>query len=160
MSTQKQTASAPLAGYETTYILRSELGDDGVKNLQDRLNAAIAEFGGELVLSEDWGRKKLAYPIQKEARGHYIYWVYTGKQDVVHEIERNLRLNEHVLRYLTVNLEKEFSPEGFKKSRADYHAAVKRREEEREARREERGDRRHGGMSMDDDHEGMGGRGD
>src|SRR4029077_17945300 len=110
-----------------------------------------------------WGKRKLAYPIHKETRGQYSYLVYTGTGDIVHEMERNLRLNEHVLRFLTVNLEKEFDSEIFKKQRADLHAAAKRREEEREARREERNmerggrggygdrDRGHGGAGAGDD---------
>ena len=47
-----------------------------------------------MALTEDWGRRKLAYPIQKETRGQYTYLVYTGTGDIVHEIERNLRLND------------------------------------------------------------------
>jgi len=136
MATQTQAGLLP--GYETTFITRAELSDEGLKTLQDRLNGVVGQFGGQLVLSEDWGKRKLAYPIAKETRGHYTYFVYTGKGDVVHEIERNLRLNDQVLRFLSVNLEKEFNTEGFKKARADQQAAAKRREEEREARREER----------------------
>lgn len=132
------TEAKRLPGYETTIITRSELSDEAVKALQDRLLKVIAEYKGEHVLAEDWGRRKLAYPIQKESRGHYTYLVYTGKGDVVHEIERNLRLHDHVLRFLTVNLEKEFDVEGFRKQRSEIHAAAKRREEERESRREER----------------------
>jgi small subunit ribosomal protein S6 len=127
-----------LAGYETTFITRSEMSDDALKALHEKVNGVISSFNGEVVLTEDWGKRKLAYPIQKEARGHYSYFVYTGKGGVVHEIERNLRLHDHVLRFLTVNLEEEFNADGFRKSRADWHAAQKRREEEREARREER----------------------
>ncbi len=133
-----QTATAPLAGYETTFITKAEMTDEALKTLQEKVNGIVANYAGEVVLSEDWGKRKLAYPIAKESRGHYTYVVYTGKGDVVHEIERNLRLSEFVLRFLTVNLEKEFEAETFRKQRADYHAAVKRREEEREARREER----------------------
>lgn len=127
-----------LAGYETTVITRSELSDEALKTLQERLSGVVRDFKGEIVLTEDWGRRKMAYTIQKETRGHYTYMVYTGQRDVVHEIERNLRLHDHVLRFLTVNLEKEFDIEKFRKQRADLHAAAKRREEEREARREER----------------------
>ncbi|OFZ54793.1 MAG: 30S ribosomal protein S6 [Bdellovibrionales bacterium RIFOXYC1_FULL_54_43] len=132
------TATDPKSGFETTFITRSELSDEALKALQDRLAAAITEYKGEIVLTEDWGRRKLAYPIQKETRGHYNYVVYTGTGDVVHEIERHLRLHDHVLRFLTVNLDKEFDAEAFRKQRAEVHAAAKRREEEREARREER----------------------
>jgi len=127
-----------LPGYETTFITRVDLSDDGLKTLRDRLAAVVKAYAGEMVYEEDWGKRKLAYPIAKEARGQYTYFVYTGKGEVVHEIERNLRLNDQVLRFLSVNLEKEFNAEGFKKTRADQQAAAKKREEEREARREER----------------------
>jgi small subunit ribosomal protein S6 len=136
--------AAKLAGYETTFITRSELSDDGLKALHDRLAQVVSSYGGEVVLTEDWGKRKLAYTIQKENRGHYTYLVYSGKGDIVHEIERNLRLHDHVLRFLTVNLEKEFDSAAFQKKRADVHAAAKRREEEREARREERNAERRG----------------
>ncbi len=126
------------AGYETTFITRSELTDEGLKTLQDRLTGIVSSFEGELVLTEDWGKRKLAYPIHKETRGHYTYLVYSGKGNIVHEIERNLRLHDHVLRFLTVNLAGEFDADAFRKQRAEVHAATKRREEEREARREER----------------------
>src|SRR5947209_18787176 len=108
-------AHAPLPGYETTIITRSELSDDALKALKDRLTGVITSFNGEIVLTEDWGKRKLAYPIHKETRGQYSYLVYTGKGDVVHEMERNLRLNEHVLRFLTVNLAQEFDAEVFQK---------------------------------------------
>jgi small subunit ribosomal protein S6 len=137
MATQATGANL-VPGYETTFITRSELSDEALKVLQERLNGVVSSFKGQVVLTEDWGKRKLAYPIQKEARGHYTYLVYTGTGDVVHEIERNLRLHDHVLRFLTVNLEKEFDGEAFTKRRAELHAAAKRREEEREARREER----------------------
>lgn len=140
-----QSASATkLAGYETTFITKSEISDEAQKALVERLTGVVASFGGEVVLSEDWGRRKLAYPIHKETRGLYTYVVYSGKGDIVHEMERNLRLNEHVLRFLTVNLQTEFDADIFRKHRADIHAAAKRREEEREARREERAAERRG----------------
>jgi small subunit ribosomal protein S6 len=138
------TQSAILAGYETTFITRSELSDDGLKAIQDKVKAIIGNYGGEIVLTEDWGKRRLAYPIQKESRGHYTYLVYTGRNDLVHEIERNLRIQDHILRFLSVNLETEFDGEKFKAQRAAHHEAAKRREAEREARREERAAERRG----------------
>lgn len=132
------STAGKLPGYETTFITRLEMTDEALKALTDRLASVVTAFKGEIVLSEDWGRRKLAYPIQKETRGHYTYMVYTGTGDVVHELERNLRLQEDVLRFLTVNLDKEFDGEAFCKRRVEIQAAAKRREEEREARREER----------------------
>ena len=132
------TTAGKLPGYETTIITRGELSDDALKALQERIKNVVGNFGGEIVTSEDWGSRKLAYTIQKESRGRYTYTVYTGKGDVVAEIERNLRINEHVLRFLTVNLEKEFDGTAFVARRAELQAAAKKRDEEREARREER----------------------
>src|SRR4051812_16140414 len=133
-----QAGAVRLPGFETTFITRGELTDEALKTLRDRLIGIVGNYGGELILNEDWGKKKLAYPINNEVRGHYTYFVYTGKGEIVHEMERNLRLQDHVLRFLTVNLEKEFDPEAFTKRRGEIQAAAKRREEEREARREER----------------------
>lgn len=142
-------STAKPAGYETTFITRAEMTDDGLKALQERLSGVVAQFKGQVVLTEDWGKRRLAYPIQKETRGQYTYMVYSGEGDVVHEIERNLRLNDHVIRFLSVNLEKEFDANVFTKQRADHQAAAKRREEEREARREERHRNRNEEMDMD-----------
>jgi small subunit ribosomal protein S6 len=125
-----------IAGYETNFTTRNELADDGLKTLQEKLNAAIAGFDGEIVLHEDWGNRKLAYPIQKETRGRYSHFVYTGKGDVVAEVERNLRLNEFVMRFLTVNIDKEFEKEAFLKRRTELKAAAKVREDEKRARKE------------------------
>ena len=149
MATQT-TSGAKLPGYETTFITRSELSDDALKALNERLVSVVGAYKGTLVITEDWGKRKLAYPIEKEVRGHYTYLVYTGTGDIVHEMERNLRLNEHVLRFLTVNLEKEFDSDVFTKRRGEIQEAAKRREAEREARREERMAERRGY----DDHRG------
>ena len=102
------------SGYETVFVTRAEMSDEALKALQDRVTGVISQFQGEVVLNEDWGKRKLAYPIRKESRGHYTYIAYQAKGEVVAEVERNLRLNEHVLRFLSVNLAKEFDAEAFK----------------------------------------------
>lgn len=104
-----------LPGYETTFITRVDLSDDGLKTLRDRLAAIVTAYNGEMVYEEDWGKRKFAYPIEKETRGHYTHFVYTGKGDIVHEIERNLRLHESTLRFMTINLAKEFEKEIYAK---------------------------------------------
>jgi small subunit ribosomal protein S6 len=149
------TPGKNIPGYETTFITRSELSDEALKTLVERIGQVSASFQGEVVLNEDWGKRKLAYSIKKETRGHYTYLVYTGAGDVVHEVERNLRLHDHVLRFLTVNLDKEFDPQEFKKKRSEIHAAAKRREEEREARKEERNGERRGYEDRGSRHEAM-----
>lgn len=126
-----------LAGYETTFITRNEMGEDALKTLIERLKGAVAGFQGEVVHSEDLGNKKLAYKIEKEARGRYTYLVYTGTGNVVAEVERNLRLNDQVLRFLSVNIGENFSMDTFKKYREDMKVAAKKRDEERAIRKEE-----------------------
>ena len=73
--------------------------------MEERLLEIIKNFNGELICKEDWGKRKLAYVIQRESRGHYLYMVYTGRSGVVQEMERTLRIQEYLLRYLTVKLE-------------------------------------------------------
>jgi len=149
------TGSGRIPGYETTMITRAELSDEALKALQDKIKGIVESFGGAWVHEENWGKQKLAYPIEKEARGHYSFFVYTGKAGVVHEIERNLRIHEHVLRFLSVNLDKEFEVETYAKFRADQLAAQKRREDERQARREERASERRERFNDDYDHSEM-----
>lgn len=130
--------SQVIAGYETVFITKTEITDAQMTEIQEKLQNAVKTHKGDWVLSEDWGSRKLAYPIQKEARGRYSYVVYTGKDNVVAEVERNLRLNEHVVRFLSVQVSKEFSLDAFNKGREDLKAQAKKREEEREARMQRR----------------------
>jgi small subunit ribosomal protein S6 len=104
-----------LPGYETTIITRVDMSDESLKTLKDRLFAIVKDFGGELVYQEDWGKRKFSYPMQKEVRGQYTHIVFTGSTGVVAELERNLRLNESTLRFMTVVLAKEFNKEEYMK---------------------------------------------
>ena len=119
-----------LPGYETTFITRVDLSDDGLKALKDKLFGIVKAYGGEVVYEEDWGKRKFAYPIEKETRGHYTHFVYSAKGDVVKEIERNIRLHESTLRFMTVVLSKEFDKEVFAKENA---AGTSLKREERSA---------------------------
>lgn len=105
-----------IPGYETTFVTRVDMTDDQLNQLKEKVKTIITNFGGELVFSEDWGKRKLAYSIQKETRGHYTYFVYTGKAGVTKEIERNLKIDDHLLRYLSINLSPEFDKEKFLKN--------------------------------------------
>jgi small subunit ribosomal protein S6 len=128
----------PLPGYETTFITKTEISDEMLKTLCEKIVGIIKDFKGEVIAQEDWGKKKLAYSIEKESRGHYTHLVYTGEGAVVAEIERNLRLNENVVRFLTIRVAAEFNEENYKKHKEAMVQATKKRDEEREARREAR----------------------
>ncbi len=97
--------------YETIYVTRPELPEAETKRLHDRFRAIIAENHGTILADEDWGRRKLAYPIKKHHSGHYTYINYVGPADLPREFERVLRLEDNLIRFLTVRLAEHVDPE-------------------------------------------------
>lgn len=91
--------------YETIFIASPELSDDDVKVLTEKVTALIEKTGGQIEKTEDWGTRKLAYEVKKKSRGHYVYVRFSGKSDLVAELERNLRINEGVIKYQSVQVE-------------------------------------------------------
>jgi small subunit ribosomal protein S6 len=91
--------------YETTLILRPELAGEAIESTLDRVRDSVKKMDGTLLDINHWGRKKLAYPIEKQTRGIYIHTHYLGKDNLVAEVERNLRISDSVMRYLTIRLE-------------------------------------------------------
>lgn len=90
--------------YETTYILRPNLGEEQFSEIIERTNNIVKNDGGAIINLERWGNKKLAYEIKKESFGHYIYFDYAALGSSVHEMERIFRIDDRVLRFLTVKL--------------------------------------------------------
>jgi len=90
--------------YETTLVVRPDVSGDAVEGTLDKVRDAISKTGGKLLAINHWGKKKLAYEIKKQSRGIYVHTHYLGGGELVAEIERNLRISDSVLRYLTVNL--------------------------------------------------------
>ncbi|HEX5773137.1 MAG TPA: 30S ribosomal protein S6 [Geomobilimonas sp.] len=93
--------------YETIYIVQPDLGDDDIKALSAKVQDVIAKKNGEMKRLEDWGSRKLAYPIEKFSRGRYFYLRCDGDETLIAELERRLRLDDKVLRYQSIKLEKE-----------------------------------------------------
>ncbi|BDV41794.1 30S ribosomal protein S6 [Geotalea uraniireducens] len=93
--------------YETIMIVQPDLGEEELKGLSTRVQDLIGSMNGELHRLEDWGVRKLAYPVQKSQRGRYYYLRFDGDAALIAELERRLRLNDKVLRYQSVKLEKE-----------------------------------------------------
>lgn len=90
--------------YETTYILRPNLGEELFSEIIDRTNAIITNDGGAIINLERLGNRKLAYEIKKENFGQYIYFDYAAQGSTIQEMERIFRLDDRVLRFLTVKL--------------------------------------------------------
>jgi len=93
--------------YETIYIVQPDLGEEDIKALSEKVQEVITSFKGECRRLEDWGSRKLAYPVRKQARGRYFYLNFEGNPALIAELERRLRLDDRVLRYQSVKLDKE-----------------------------------------------------
>jgi small subunit ribosomal protein S6 len=91
--------------YETTYVLRPNTPNDGVAEVNTKVKGIIETMGGTVVKVDNWGKRRLAYEVSKERKGIYLYWLYLAQPGVVEEIERNLRMLDGVLRYLTVKVD-------------------------------------------------------
>jgi small subunit ribosomal protein S6 len=88
--------------YETIYILRFDVDGETAERVQGRVNDAIEREQGKLVKVEAWGRRRLAYSLGKQRRGVYVYLKYVGSGGLVAEVERNLKLQEAVVKFMTV----------------------------------------------------------
>lgn len=90
--------------YETIFISHPDLSEEDLENLTQRTTDIIRQNQGEVIQIQQWGKKKLAYKVNKQSRGHYTYLDYASLPQVVLELERILRLDDKVMKYLTVKL--------------------------------------------------------
>lgn len=90
--------------YENVFIARQDVSAAQVDSLADRFSDLIKEQGGEVTKKEYWGLRNLAYRIKKNRKGHYVLFNIDAPSEAVLELERNMRINEDVLRYLTVRV--------------------------------------------------------
>ena len=91
--------------YETVFMARQELSTAQVDKLSDALFKIATDMGAKLVKKEDWGLRSLAYPVKKAKKAYYVLFEYESAADAMIEMERNMRFNEDVLRYLTIRRE-------------------------------------------------------
>ncbi|MBS2018454.1 MAG: 30S ribosomal protein S6 [Deltaproteobacteria bacterium] len=98
--------------YETIYILRSDVDADTAEKVQARVAEVVGRDAGKLVKVESWGRRKLAYPVAKQRKGVYVYVKYVGRGGLVAEVERNLKLQDSVLKFQTVQTNHEVDVAG------------------------------------------------
>ena len=99
-----------MAIYECVYIARQELTAAQAEQLSKDLAKIVSSNSGEIKRQEYWGLRNLAYKIRKNRKGHYTMFHIEAPASTIEELERNMRLNEDILRYLTVKIDK--LPEG------------------------------------------------
>jgi len=88
--------------YEVVYIFDSALGEDQINEKLDRYHGLITGPGGEITATEHWGRRQMAYAINKKNNGYYVVVQFNSAVEALPEFERLLKLDEELLRYLVV----------------------------------------------------------
>ncbi len=92
--------------YETVFILTPVLSEPQVKEAVKKFRDIITGSGGDLIHEEDWGMKKLAYPINKKSTGFYHLFEFKSNPDFIDKMETEYRRDEKIIRFMTVKLDK------------------------------------------------------
>ncbi|MFQ5781288.1 MAG: 30S ribosomal protein S6 [Nitrospiria bacterium] len=90
--------------YETIFIVKPSLSEEEMTKVIDKIKAVIQKGGGEVVASENLGKKRLAYEVRKEKRGIYIILHFKGTGAVLLELERTYRLSELIIKFITIRI--------------------------------------------------------
>lgn len=88
------------AKYEVMVVFSLKNGEEGIKALVEKFKASIEKHAGAVEVNEDWGKRKLAYPINDEAEGYYVIFTFESKPDYPAELSRRLNITDGVLRSL------------------------------------------------------------
>ena len=124
--------------YETVFIARPDISGPQVESLADAFTKVIEDQGGAIKKREHWGLRSLSYRIKKNRKGHYVLFNVDAPAPAVHELERQMRINEDILRYMTIRVDAlEEGPSAIMQSRSG-------RDERGGGRREGRGGFREG----------------
>ena len=116
--------------YETFIICDPDISESQRAPVLDRVNEQIGQFNGFLVEADEWGSRKLAYLIKKKNRGYYVRFDYCGPSELVDEMERFFRIDDRVMKYMSVLADKEPDVEKIKEEMA---AAEQQKKEAAEA---------------------------
>jgi len=93
-----------LRKYEVMYIIRPDLDEAKNREIVENFNTLIQNNGGEVLKVEPWGKRRLAYEINKIREGYYVLVHFNGPTTLPIELERNFRISENILRYLVTNV--------------------------------------------------------
>lgn len=112
--------------YETFIILDPDLSEDLRRPVLDRAKDVMAQMGGTLLRVEEWGSRRLAYTIRKKERGYYVRFDFCGSGQLVGEMERFFRIDERVLKHMSVLLDSEPNLERIQEEMAKAEAAAQK----------------------------------
>ena len=91
--------------YEVMYVIDAGIDETTRTNLINRMSERVTQNGGKVDRVDEWGKRRLAYPINYKTEGYYVLMYITAPSELPRELERRLKINENVLRYLTVRFE-------------------------------------------------------
>jgi small subunit ribosomal protein S6 len=127
--------------YEVVFITNPATSEARLTELHARNKQIIENAKGKILLLDDWGKRKLSFPIKKEMKGHYFCLTYSADTTCVAEMERNMRINEDVFRFLTVKIDEKIDPmvaiQEYKNKLEARARMQKERAEEEKRRRDE-----------------------
>ncbi len=117
--------------YETIYIMPADLPDADLNDAVEKFTKILAATKGVIVKLEKWGKKRLAYKIKKQGRGFYVFMDFAGGSETVRELERNLKIDDRVLKFMTVVTAQNVDPEALQKEIAAAQAAAEAAEKQK-----------------------------
>lgn len=97
--------------YEMIYIINPNLDAESLSEVVDKFSDIITKLKGYVVKISQWGKKKLAYEIKQFDKGYYVLCDFCGDPATVNELERNLKLDDRILQYITVKIDEDVDPE-------------------------------------------------
>ncbi len=103
--------------YDLIFIIQPELSEEETKAVTDRYTQIIIAQKGTIIKTEDWGKRRLAYDINKQSKGNYILVDFYGPGSMIREVERNLKIDDKILKFLTVKTRDPFNPESLEEER-------------------------------------------
>ncbi len=103
--------------YDLIFIIHPELSEEEVKAVTDRYLQIITAQKGTIIKTEDWGKRRLGYEINKQSKGTYILVDFYGPGTIIREVERNLKIDDKILKFLTVKTRDPFNPESLEEER-------------------------------------------
>ena len=101
--------------YDVVFIALSNLSDADISEVIERYQNMVTERKGLTIKVEKWGKKRLAYKIKKQGRGFYVFTDFGGVSETVSELERNLKIDDRILKYMTVVTAQNVDPEALQK---------------------------------------------
>ena len=105
--------------YEQICILRQSLSEDEINKVVENTHQIITDEAGTIISNTKWGMKKLAYPIKKELQGYYVFSDFAATPAAVAEVERKFRIDDAVLKYMSIKLADAISTEEIKAAQDD-----------------------------------------